>query len=137
MKLWPPRSNVKTVRVYLDAFNSGNFAVVEAMLAEDVCMIDSAGGQVQGRAKVVELIKQARALAPDYQIRIDRIGRRDSRLYISGESISSDPRISGATHFRVRADHQHIFEWQSFSARPTGTIAHVAQSVEPVVAQPC
>lgn len=137
MKFWPPRSNIKTVRVYVDAFNSGDIAVVEAMLAEDVCMTDSAGGQAQGRANVVELIKKARAIAPDYQIRIDRIGRRDSELYIFGESISSDPRISGATHFRVRADHEQIFEWQSFSAKPTRTIAHVEQSAVPDLRQPC
>ncbi len=128
MKLWPPRSNIKTVRLYVDAINSCDFAIVEELLAENFCITDSSGHHVRGRAACLEVIRKGRELAPDYRIRIDRIGRRNDDLYISGATISSNDQISGTTHFRVVADHQHVFEWQSFSEKPMKTIAYIAKS---------
>lgn len=115
MRMWQGKSDVQTVRKFVRALNAREFSAVEAILADDFCMVDNADQVLVGAGPCMDLFRRVAEIAPDYFMDIHTIARRGDNLLISGKSESSHQFFASATQWRAKATDTHLLEWQSYS----------------------
>lgn len=112
---WKGKSSLQTVKTFIDAMNSRDFAVVEDLLADDFRLIDNTERELSGKAPCFALLKRVAELAPDYQLHVESLVRHGADILVSGWSESTSRELASATQWRARATREKMKEWQSYS----------------------
>lgn len=124
MRVWGRRSNIETIKAWVEAANARDYDALAAVMADDFTIVDSSGDELAGRDACLDLMINLFLRAPDHSIQVDSFVQRGDEVLMTGMTRSSNPQHATSTHFVARANHEHVLRWQSFSANPTHTLKH-------------
>jgi ketosteroid isomerase-like protein len=101
------------VQAFNTAINAADLARLEALMTEDHCFVDAAGGEVRGRVACADAWREFFGAFPDYRNVFERV-----RVVVSGEveavgrSECSDPRLRGPARWTATVVDGRVRRWQ-------------------------
>lgn len=105
---------IKVVERFVAAVNARDLKGIEALAADDMRYVDSAGGYFQGRDTVVEATRRFFEIERDYTFRDLEISMDDKDVLLRGRVTASDERLTHDTLWRARTAGDKIVHWQSY-----------------------
>jgi ketosteroid isomerase-like protein len=101
------------VLAFNEAINAADVSRLEALMTEDHRFVDSAGGEVNGRAACVDAWRGFFGAYPDYRNVFERIREVEpGEVEAVGRSVCSDPRLDGPARWTATVVGGRVRRWQ-------------------------